>query len=618
MEHLPGFIGIPLRLALLLAGLLLPGSLLLRTLRLPWSLAASFAGSFVTLYLTVLLCTFLKVPIAFATLAGGLVLICVALVQVHLRQKPVPPPVDPVGSFAAFTSLGIWTPLYLLFWAVVLFRLVDQPLTGPDAVFRWSFLGEQMLDLGSLDFYPPQTAEQFTHYFWPESIPPGIATLYAWAYACAGSKHALWTSPVIALQLLAMHEVVWRLAHRWGGDVAARRAVLLAAATPLLTWATLIGQETALMSVGVGGFTWCLLQQNERGAARWAVLAGLFAAAAGAAREYGLVFPLLALAAARLLKVRRSSLITLAAVALPLTLIWPLRTWALTGNPFYSLDLGGLLPGNPVFTEWIKHTRSLHGAGLFTSAGLFSLARYLALWALPALIGIVAVAGFFRNLREARLVALLAGGVGALWLASVPFTAGGLFYSLRVLSPALLLLAAFGGYALWVVETTPASRKLCAIGLALLLLEALPKTLVLPENHYRTPPADWLTAGRGFSDSVRAHEQELVAKLAALPDHQRLLSENAGLPRLLTPHGITVVPLWSPEAAWLFDRSLRPAEAARRAIHSRLHYLVLTKSGLGFEFLNQRAHWPAPWLKVTPVLETGTYAVFALNVTPPP
>lgn len=618
MDALPSFIGIPLRLALLLAGLLVPGSLLLRALRLPWSLAASFAGSFVALYTTVLLGTFLKVPIAFATLAGGLVLISVGILQVDLRQRPAPPSIDSVGSFAAFTRLGWWTPLYLLFWAVVVFRLVDQPLTGPDAVFRWSFLGEQMLALGSLDFYPPQTAEQFTHYFWPECIPPGVASLYAWAYACAGSKHALWTSPVVALQLLAMHELVWRLAHRWGGDVAARRAVLLAAATPLLTWSTLIGQETGLIALGVGGIAWCLLQQNEREATRWAAVGGLFAIAAGAAREYGLVFPLLALAAARLVAAKRHSLVALAAVALPLTLVWPLRTWVLTGNPFYSLDLGGLLPGNGVFADWIAHTRSLHGADLFTSGGLFALARYLVLWALPALIGFIAVVGFVRTLREARLVALLAGVVGALWLASVPFTAGGLFYSLRVLSPALLLLVAFGGYALWTVESTAVGRRLCAIALALLVLESLAKTLVLPENPYRSPPGTWFTAGRAFSDSVREHEQELVAKLATLPDQRRFLSESPGLPRLLAPHGITVVPIWSPEAAWLFDRNLPPVEAARLATHSRLRYLVLTKSGLGFDFLNQRARWQSSWCKVTPVLDTGTYAVFELTITTPP
>jgi hypothetical protein len=34
--HLPPFLEIPLRLAILMAGLILPGSMLLRALRLPW------------------------------------------------------------------------------------------------------------------------------------------------------------------------------------------------------------------------------------------------------------------------------------------------------------------------------------------------------------------------------------------------------------------------------------------------------------------------------------------------------------------------------------------------------------------------------------------------------
>jgi len=44
-------------------------------------------------------------------------------------------------------------------------------------------------------------------------------------------------------------------------------------------------------------------------------------------------------------------------------------------------------------------------------------------------------------------VAIFVFLVAALWLVSVAYTAGGLFYSLRVLSPALTLLAVVGGYA---------------------------------------------------------------------------------------------------------------------------------------------------------------------------
>src|SRR5687768_8242951 len=64
----------------------------------------------------------------------------------------------------------------LVFW-----RAWHEPLAGPDIEFRWSFLAEQMLRLGTLDFYPPRSAGDFFSYFWVESIPPGVAALHAWA-----------------------------------------------------------------------------------------------------------------------------------------------------------------------------------------------------------------------------------------------------------------------------------------------------------------------------------------------------------------------------------------------------------------------------------------------------
>lgn len=148
---------------------------------------------------------------------------------------------------APFSGLGGWWPLYLLFWGIVLFRAVEQPLSGPDVDFRWSWLARQMLQTGTLDFYPPHRAADFAADFWPESIPPGIAGLYAWAYACAGEFTAMWTAPVVLLQFWALHELLWRLGHTIGG------ATIAGAACPLLNWSLFIGQETGLTTVALLG-----------------------------------------------------------------------------------------------------------------------------------------------------------------------------------------------------------------------------------------------------------------------------------------------------------------------------------------------------------------------------
>ncbi len=607
-----GFMETAVRLILLVTGLLLPGSMLLRALRLPWSLAAAFATSAATLYVVVLVFAWTGAVISLVTLAAGL-----GLVTLLARLVPARPSTTQISSsFAGFTQMGWWLPLYGAFWLIVVWRLGFYPLNGPDVTFRWSWLPEQMLAFGSLDFYPPRSGADFVRYFWAESIPPGVASLYAWAYACAGSKQALWTSPVVALQLLAVHELVWRLASRWGGEVVARRAVLLAAACPLLTWSVIMGQETGLTAVAVVGLVWSLSHLRDDNGNRWAVLAGIFAIVATSTREYGPIFPLTAVAATVWLQAPRRQTWLLAAVALPVAFAWPLRVWLLTGNPVYSLNVLGLFKTNPVFTAWNDLLRSPSAEALGKPASWLSLGRYTVLWALPAVAGLAAlVALLIQRLREARIVALFVALVALLWLASVGYTAGGLFYSLRVLSPALALLAVVASYGLGFWVQHPAAVRYATLGVALVLLESLPKTLVLPENPYRLAVPEWPQAAGQFSTVVRDVNAGLVARIQALPGHGGMIvSDYAGLPRVLAPLGVPVAPLWSPEIAWLFDEKLKPEEVARRWSKSGLRYVVIVKIGATANFLQSHARWRAPYFTLQPAAETPTLVILEATV----
>jgi hypothetical protein len=609
--HLPAYLEIPLRLALLMGGLLLPGSMLLRALRLPWSLAAAFATSAATLYVVVLVFAWTGAAISLVTLAAGL-----GLVALLARLVPARPSTTQISSsFACFVQMGAWLPLYAAFWLIVAYRLGFQPLNGPDVTFRWSWLAEQMLQFGSLDFYPPRSGGDFVRYFWAESIPPGVASLYAWAYACGGSNQALWTTPVVALQLLAVHELIWRLASRWGGEVVARRAVLLAAACPLLTWSVLMGQETGLTAFAVTGLVWSLSHLRDDNGNRWVVLAGLFAIVAASTREYGAIFPVVAVAATVWLRAPRRQTWLLAAVALPAALAWPLRVWLLTGNPVYSLNILGLFKANPVFTAWNDTLRGPSSLALGTIASWQDLGRYLLLWALPAVAGLVALVMLLvQRLREARIVAVFVVLSLALWFVSVFYTAGGLFYSLRVLSPAFALLAVVASYGLAFWVQHPAAARYAAAGVALVLLESLPKTLVLPENPYRIAPREWPGAVAQFPTVVRNVNAALLAKVQPLPERRRILSDHAGLPRVFSAIGTEVAPLWSPEVAWLFDEKLKPEEVAQRWRKSGLRYLVLGKTGASANFMQAQARWRAPYFTLKPVAETETHIILEATV----
>ena len=73
------------KLALLLAGLLVPGAMLMRALRVPVTVATSFAGSAVALYATVLALQFTSITISLASLTGGLAAVTLVVIVLVAR-----------------------------------------------------------------------------------------------------------------------------------------------------------------------------------------------------------------------------------------------------------------------------------------------------------------------------------------------------------------------------------------------------------------------------------------------------------------------------------------------------------------------------------------------------
>lgn len=614
-----------IRFGMLLGGLLLPGAAVLRVLGLPRTLATCFAGSTLALYVTVLTLQLTGVRLSPVSLASGLA--AVALIAGLMSRWLKQPGAESFagGFFAPWRGLGGWLPFYALFWAAVLWRAAAEPLSGPDIEFRWGFLAEQMLRLGTLDFYPPRTAADFTAYFWVESIPPGVAALHAWAFACAGGSHLAWALPGVLLQLLALHELLWHVAHRQGGVKAARATVLAAAATPLLVWSVLIGQETGLTALALIGLGFALGRWQDTGHGGWAALAGIFAALGAAAREYGLVFPALGGLGLVFLGAHRRAWLAYTAGA-AFALVWPLRVWLLTGNPFFSLDLGGLLPVNDRFRAWIGADAAVFGATLRSADGWRAVARYLLLFAPLAVVGWIALGIAVRRRIPGAAFAFTGTATAlALWFVSVPYTNGGLFYSLRVASPALAVGTVAAGVALAAIaRRSGPSARLTAVALGGLGLVLIPATLALPRNPWREPWPNWsafnppASLGVGTDDPTVALivAARQTAGEAAPPASGPILADGPGYQRRFLPVGIPVVPLWSPQADWLFDRTLPPEEAVRRWRESGLRLLVVTKAQPHLDFFNAYSRWNQPPFQVFPVGETPATAVFAIRPVP--
>jgi hypothetical protein len=271
---------------------------------------------------------------------------------------------------------------------------------------------------------------------------------------------------------------------------------------------------------------------------------------------------------------------------------------------------------NPVFVEWAASISSGSGNWFGTSDAWWQLGRYLVLCAPAAIFGWAAVAvRCWRREPEAWWCATGIALIVALWCASIPYTGGGLFYSMRVLSPAFGLSAVFGGTLLSRASGAPVARKCFDAALAILVLLTLPMTLTLPHNAFRLPPREWSDVGRQFVDDRRTADAEVAAELLKLPDQSRILSECVSLPRALRTSAITVVPMWSPEVAWLFDPRVTPATVAQRWRSSGLRYVVMTRSPVQLALLNRRAAWSAEFFAIRRIWQSEGYVIFEVITT---
>lgn len=483
-----------------------------------------------------------------------------------------------VGGAALLVVLAVWRGLL-------------APLSGFDTTFRWDFLARVMLRVHSLAFYPPRTAAEFQLYFHPDGFAPLVSVSYWWVHlvcALAGAPATDAVMPMVIAQYAGGLALAGGLAaHLAGARRAGWLAVALLAGTPLFFRAALIGQETGLTAVGFAGMLFALLRAKDTSDTRALMLAGLFAGAAGLAREYG---PALVAVGGLALLWRRAgwrALAVFGGVAALLLAPWHLRNLLRDGNPLYGHSLGGLFPVNATAAALMNKYHELFGFSAFDGAawrGLFTQIFSEA--------GLVLLAGGPAALWLVRRAGWLAAGAVlgvSLFIASVPYTSGGPGYALRVLSPALVLLAIAAAMALEGLGRGPV-RSWVVTGVVLLSVGwtvwcvavfPLPRDLVPTDktwvalNAESPPPGE---AERVLADKSLASVFNRGARVLTENAYAHAVLANAG-------SGADLVPIWSPEVAFLFDRKLSPAEQRRRLREKNITLLLFYPGSPNTKFL---------------------------------
>ncbi|MBL9214678.1 MAG: hypothetical protein JNG83_04300 [Opitutaceae bacterium] len=590
---------------LILAGLLLPGLGWALGARwpMPW-LAAGVLSALAILAGTVG-GSLAGIPLSFGTLGAWLAAVALGGAWYGWRRRR-PPADDRVDFRGAWLALPAAAMLAVDAW-----RAVKQPLSGADVDFRWNYLAELMVQSGSLAFYPPVVPADFSRYFWVDGICPLVSSLYAWTYLAAGSLDRHWTALPQLLQVSGLCLLLFRLGSAWGGPRAGWLAVGLGGATFLLHFAFNLGQETGLTALGAGGMAFYLLRSRQDARPALLVPAAACAALAACARDYGFAFGLAGIGGLLLTRAGWRRVAGFGLLALLPAAIWHGRNWVLTGNPFYSLRVGGLFPVNPVFAAWMDGYAEIYGQPLRHAEGLREFARLVAISALPAAAGLLAGGWHFRRRADAYGLLLVAGAAGACWLASVPYTAGGLFYSMRVLSPLLVVGCAWGGAALAAHVDRRSVLAALTAGLTILGADAALRTWTVPSNPYRLAPREWPEAGyRMQLDFERGHRPFLLA--AATLCHGRVLSESAGAQRVFAAAGRELNPIWSPEVAFLFGPDGAP-DAARRLRALGYTHVLLTRVQSSVDFLARHGALARLDGHLRSVMANDTFVLFALE-----
>ncbi len=444
----------PINLIIALLGLTLPGHALARLLRLQYPCFAAFPFSALIICQSITALTICNSSITFSAIAVMLAA-CTALCGVITTRRGVraESPADTELSGDSFWRRSALTVTILLLLAVA-FRAILYPLAGFDTFTRWNALAREMVQYSTLSFYPPVSGADFSIYTMPDGFPPLVASVYWWVYASTGLTLPQLSVISVILQFTSILGLTWTALKITDGEKAAAFSLLALAASPLLIQSVQIGQETGFLVIAVAGQICFARAAARRPSPGIVAAAALFAALAALTRDYG---PALALPGFLVLifePTTRRHAWEYALLAALIACPWYIRNWVITGNPLYPFSMPGTTNPNQLLTAVLHYYGEIFGIGNFGVREWLAIGSEIILGgSITLLAGLAFLAKKGRHSYAFTLSLLF---ITLLWLWSIGKTSGGILYSLKVLAPAIVILALITGKSL--AETAENSR----------------------------------------------------------------------------------------------------------------------------------------------------------------
>ena len=566
------------------AGFILPGTLLTRLIPSSCVPVSSFLGSILILFWIVLGNQLFGLPLDLVHIAGGLGVVVLGLFLLARRKPPVPKDAAAAGDSQPLRAdHALYLAAALLGLASILVRAAVDPLSGYDNIFRWNALSLEMLNTGSLSYYPAVSAEGFAHYAWCDGIAPLVSSLNFWLYLGTGSSAQVMTVTRIAMEAGLLFLSVFQFARvLWGSRAAGWTAMGMLATSSLALWAVAMGQETGLTALTLVAMLYFLHTYNTSRRTSDVIWAALAAAAGALSREYGLSYIIIGAAILLAKKTRRQDVFTFLTVAIAVSVPWHLRNAWITGNPLYNMEVMGLFPVNKVQKALM--------AAIVRNCSLSSQLQNLRyLLVLPPIFMGAVFLGALRGVDRHRLksASLLFAGlvIGALWLWSIGQTAGGWVYSMRVLSPVIAIAAILAGN----LALMPLRAGLvCAVAALAISADAARRSWGLPTYPLTTP---WnLSFNRwtqATSTLARIKDPGMWAILCKAAGGKAIMTDHPGSHVQLRNQGGQAVPIFSPRADCMFDQNKTFAEIIAELRLQNIRFITMTESPINEDFYHR-------------------------------
>lgn len=567
-----------------LLGLTVPGYAIARALRLRQAVFAAFPLSALIISHSVTALAIFSSRITFPAVATILLVITVACSLPLLLRKAAREPSclseNDTDEATNWFKPAIVTAVIILL--ATAFRSTLYPLGGFDTFTRWDALAREMLRYNSLFFYPPVTGADFSIYTMPDGFPPLVASIYWWLYAATGSAAPQFTAISVTLQLASIFGLTWAAARTAFGKKSATFTLLALAASPLLIRSVQIGQESGFLTLAIAGQICFALAAIRRPSLAPVIAAALFAALGAQAREYGPALALVGLLILHFAPASRSYAWRYAFLAAVVAAPWYLRNWVLTGSPLYPLTLPGSPHANPLLSALMAYYGEFLGVGNFGAKEWLAIGLELITGGAAALLAALPYLAFKgRRLLPYSLSLLL---ITALWLLSISKTSGGIVYSMRVLAPAVVILAIIAGRSLHRLTETKWSKLVPALLIPASFWGIL-TALSYPSTPLQLPAA--LFSSKNESPEFCEKNTEFAARISHLeaPATGILVDSPYIAVTLMRETRFRPVIIWSSEVSSILAKGHSSVETATLLQNQGITMIALNRSSLHNNFL---------------------------------